>query len=588
MKRFRFAFALWVALASGRTAFAQEPTPATPPADTTRQQQQPVIQDSVRPIPQLATHYLGPAMGLSDGVWVWSQKDFLREATTTLGDLLDRIPGIWTVRTGLLLQPEAASAFGSTANRVEVVLDGYVLDPLTESSVDISKIELVNIESVRIERRIGLIRIQIETIMPADTRAYTRIEAGVGEPESNMFRGILLAPKLFLGPLGVAIDRMDTDGFSREEPADQFAGWLKWSYIRGKSGLQVEYRRMSTDRDPQIPWDSEHTRDDLIARLRINIREGLVADVFAGKSSFEQDTADLAEAEDTLPKINESTMQFGGRVSFVSPLFWARGSLRFRDNDALPSTQIDAAGGVRIGEIASVSAEVTQADWREAGGALWYSVSGQITPIAAVRAFAEYTGGSRGAPYVYGGLDSRTFVNEQSGYRAGAEVTWRGFTVGGALLNSKADSVPVFGLPFDDSTRVFTGHDANGWEISGTSPAWRGFSAFGHAVNWLDGVGIYMPTRLYRAGVQLHTTPLKSGNLEIFGRIEAVHRGSVLTHADILPADDYFDAYLQIRIIDVRLFGRFEDIMGSNHIDVPGREIIGPRIFYGVKWQFWN
>lgn len=528
-------------------------------------------------------------MGFTDAVWVWDQKSFLLEATTTLADLLDRIPGIWTVRTGLLLQPEAGSFAGSTANRVEIILDGYVLDPLTESTMDLGKIELVNIESVRIERRIGLIRIHIETIVPQDNRAYTRIEAGVGEPESNLFRGILLAPKLFIGPLGVAIDRMDTDGFRREEPADQFAGWLKWSYIRGKSGLQVEYRRMSTDRDPVVPWDSEHTRDDLIARLRFNIRDGFVADVFGGKSSFEQDTADVGEAEDTIPKITDSTVQWGGRVSFTAPLFWARGSIRFRDNEALPSMQMDGAGGIKIGERASVSAEVTQADWRDAGNALWYSVHGQITPIAGIRAFAEYTGGSRGAAYVYGPLETRTFVNEQTGYRAGAEITWRGFNVGAALLHSKADSTPVFGLPFDDSTRVFTGHDANGWEISGTSPTWRGFSLYGNVVNWLEGVGIFMPTRLYRAGLQLHTSPLRSGNLEIFGRIEAAHRGSVLTHTgDVLAADDNIDAYLQIRIIDVRLFGRFEDLMGAHHTDIPGRQITGPRIFYGVKWQFWN
>ncbi|HEY0304009.1 MAG TPA: TonB-dependent receptor plug domain-containing protein, partial [Longimicrobiales bacterium] len=306
MKLRRFVIAVSVLLVSHSSAFAQDPVP---PRDTTRvpvdtaradTAQPPVFQDSVRPIPQLARHYFPAALGLSDGVWEWDQQALLLEASTSLADLLERIPGILPVRTGLLVQPEGAAAFGGTANRVEVLVDGYALDPLTESSVDIGKIELANVERVRIERRIGLIRIHIETLAPKDNRTYSRVEAGVSEPEANMFRGVLLAPKLFVGPFGVAIARMDTDGLGRNEPGDQFAGWLKWSFIRGKSGFQVEYRRVSTDRDQEIPWPAEHSRDDLIARLRLNIREGIVAELFGGRSTFEADTADPAEEADTL------------------------------------------------------------------------------------------------------------------------------------------------------------------------------------------------------------------------------------------------------------------------------------------------
>src|SRR5690606_28523269 len=134
-------------------------------------------------------------------------------------------------------------------------LDGYQLDPVTEASVDLTKIELVNVAKLRIERRLGLLRIFITTVAAADNRAYSRIEAGIGQPNANMFRGILLAPKLFWGPFGVAVDRVDTDGFRAAVPGDQFAGWVKWAYLRGRSGLQAQYRRISTDRDRLAPWD---------------------------------------------------------------------------------------------------------------------------------------------------------------------------------------------------------------------------------------------------------------------------------------------------------------------------------------------
>ncbi len=586
----RWAAAVSVLLLTFQSlALAQDPLPRDTtrvPADTTAAA--PVVQDTVRAIPQLARHYFPPALGLSDGVWEWDQAALLLEATNSLADLLERIPGILTVRTGLQLQPEAAAAFGGTANRLEIYLDGYALDPITEASVDLTKIELANIERVRVERRIGLIRIHIETLMPKDTRAYTRIEAGVGEPESNLFRGVLLAPKLFFGPLGVGIDRIDTDGFGRVEPGDQFAGWLKWSYIRGQSGLQVEYRRISTDRDADIPWPAEHSRDDLIARLRLNLRPGLVAELFGGRTTFESDTADLAETEDTVPKLREELVQYGGRVSFSTPFVWARGSVRLRDHEAFPSMQLDGAAGIRISETASVAAEVTQADWRDAGSAMWYSVTGQARPFALLRIFGEYTGGERGAPFLF--RDS-AFINEHSGFRAGGELNWRGLSVGAAAVRSESDSSVAFGLPFDSAATSFGNFSADGFELSGSLnlPFVRGLSVVGHVTNWYKGFrGWYLPQRLVRAGLQLHTTPLPSGNLEVFGRIEAVHRGNMVTPADTLAPDNTIDAYLQIRIIDVRLFGRFEDILGNNAVEVPGRTMLGPRLFYGVKWQFWN
>jgi hypothetical protein len=97
-----------------------------------------------------------------------------------------------------------------------------------------------------------------------------------------------------------------------------------------------------------------------------------------------------------------------------------------------------------------------------------------------------------------------------------------------------------------------------------------------------------MPSRMFRVGLQHHSTPLRSGNLELYGRIEMVHRGPMFTFAGTLPAEDIIDAYLQIRIIDVRIFGRFEDITGQRRTDVVGRSLTAYRIFYGVKWNFWN
>ncbi|HEX6558713.1 MAG TPA: hypothetical protein VF021_04605, partial [Longimicrobiales bacterium] len=113
MIRSRYNLFLLALLVCAPPAIAQVRPPArdtlkTPPdttqpaPDTTPGTQ--VFADTVRPIPQLARPYLGPANGFSDGIWTWDRAAILNEAPTTLSDLLERIPGVLILRSGLYVQ----------------------------------------------------------------------------------------------------------------------------------------------------------------------------------------------------------------------------------------------------------------------------------------------------------------------------------------------------------------------------------------------------------------------------------------------------------------------------------------------------
>ena len=608
MNRLRYHSFILIALLCARPALAQVrptmrdtarvlPDSTAPAQDTSKAA--PAFADSVRPVPQLADIYQGPAHGFSDGVWEWDRAAFLTEAATTVGDLLERVPGVTVIRSGLYLQPEAASALGGTANRLEVWLDGYILDPLLEGSVDVAKIELVEVESIRVERRLSTIRVYIKTLVSHDSRAYSMVEAAVGQPTANLFRGTFLVPKLFIGPIGLGIDRIDTRGRGGSEGADQSAGWAKWSFIRKGSGVQVEYRRVQTDRGGDVPWAETYARTDLVARARAQIKPGLVAEVFAGQATAERDTTDT-KPDSAHVKVKNT--QYGGRVSFESPFFWANGAYRARTAEALPGGQLDGEAGVRYGLVSAV-ARTTQSDWRSAGTASELTLRAEAGPYRGVRIFGETTSSDRGASYLHRIPDSSKVITSYSGYRAGAEATLFGITVGAAALHIKSDSTVSFGLPFDTIGERYPGADANGWELSGRGPLplIKGLFAEGMITDWRSGfVGLYLPTRIYRAGLEYSATPLKSGNLQVLGRLEAIHRGAMLyplhttgpadeplTSISMLPLD-YIDAYLQIRIIDVRAFVRYEDLQGQQLPEVPERALRGPRIFYGVKWQFFN
>ena len=627
MKPFRFLILAVLTFWSAGSIFAQDPqepaadsaratTTDTLAADTSRvfANDAAAGQDSVRPIPQLAPIHFDPATGFTSGVWTWTRDSLMLEAPITLGDLLERLPGVMTLRSGLYVQPEAASSLGGTGNRLEVWLDGFVLDPLLESSFDVTKLELANIESVRVERRMSTIRVHVETLSARETRAYSMVEAAVGEPDANLFRGVFLAPRLFFGPLSLAIDRIDTNGLAGAEAADQFAGWAKWSYIRnGGSGVQVEFRRMSTDRDPESPYTAKYLRDDLIVRARARLLDNLVAEVFGGRTALDVDTV-LAADNDSLPLVETNSMQWGARASYASPLMWARGAFRMRDHEVLPSVQIDASAGVTH-RIFSAAVEMTQSSWRESESATELTLRAEAGPFRGIRLFGERTTSDRGVPFLNGAvdtLDATALLTNYEGLRAGAQVQWRGIVAGGAMLKVKSDSTTTFGLPFDQQRRLYFGSDATGWEVVGRVPIpWvTGLAATGMVTDWYSGnVSLYMPTRVWRAGAELHAIPLKSGNLEILGRVELVHRGSMLVPplGEVVEGDpdeedpfedpeeplatapiESIDAYLQIRIMAVRAFLRWEDLGANNVAEFPGRALRGPRLFYGVKWEFTN
>jgi hypothetical protein len=96
----------------------------------------------------------------------------------------------------------------------------------------------------------------------------------------------------------------------------------------------------------------------------------------------------------------------------------------------------------------------------------------------------------------------------------------------------------------------------------------------------------------------VHWLPLKTRSLEVYGWIDFRHRSDML--APLLPedstvwelatvaGDDVIDGYLQIRIMDVRLFIRGENLTTKPVEELPGRVVQTPRYLYGIKWTFWN
>lgn len=585
-------------------AAAQVPEPE--PEEEEEALADPLEPDTVprRPLVEFPAMPLSPDVRFAAGEWVWDQQALLREAPTSLIELLGRIPAVNTFRAGMFVQPEAAAAFGGTAGRVEIEVDGYILDPLAGSTFDLAQLPLTQVRELRVERRLGLLRIRIRTAAPDADQPLTRIEAGIGVPPANLFRGIFLAPHVVVGPLGAAIERLDTDGTGRAEPANIFSGWAKWAWTDGERGVQVELLRTTTKRLGNSPWRTDRSRQDLVVRARNRFAPGLTAELFAGRSTLDE-TPGLPAGDTTeVVPIERTSVQAGGRAVFQLPELTVGAMLRYRDAVFQPRLEAGLDVDVHVGPV-RVGGELRHASWDDADATIYRSLHAELAMIPQAAVFGELTGGGRGAP-TFDEAGGSSVITDRTGWRAGLSVALGSRATGSAaFVHLEQDMARPFGLPFDTAAVAHGTEPARGIEASGRLVVVPGWIAIeGWITDWSRVAGwTYMPARTWRTALELHTLPLPSGNLEILGRMEATQRGATLIHGlapingdptdeppspAAIPGYTRIDGYLQIRVMDVRAFIRWEDLTGQAVMDLPGRIQRGPRVFYGVKWNLWN
>jgi hypothetical protein len=556
-----------------------------------------VEQDTLLPPPvMVAWPRPDSSAGLVDGRWVWDEDALLNEGAISLIDLLNRVPGVTTFRSGVLLQPEAASAFGGGADRLVVIWDGFVLDPLAGAALDLSTIRLSHLERVEIERRPDALVIRLFSDAATDARPYSRIEAGVGQPEVNLFRGVLLVPRFLFGPFGFAVDRIEVQGAGRAQPADVFNGWVRWGLLSERRGLEFTFRNDGLSREQGSPAPADISRRDLVVRGRSRFGLHGVAEGYFGRSTIEYDQTDTAIPDSLRVSRSIRARQAGLRLAWALDRAQAEGALRWRDDERLPSLDLELNGRFRPIDPLRIDAGIVNQRWDEGLGATSWFASASFTPLPWLTAFGSFADGRRAAR---SGVDSIPVPNKGSRQvgRGGVEARLGGFRAAVAGVRMSADSVPLFRLPGDTIIDAVGAGTVTGWEASGSLPLagdWLSLEAAWSA--WVSGLRpVYTPASIGRATVLLHTAPLESGNFELTARMDVRQRGELVggpLEPDgplaPVPARTLIDAYVQIRIIDIRVWVRFDDMAGNDVQDLPGLFVQGPRVFYGVKWNFWN
>ncbi len=610
---------------------------------------QEVLPDSINPedtLPAVQLPNLANPLpeGWYTGVWEWDREEILGSKANTLGELLERIPGVVPLRGGDYGTPVSVSAFGAGGGRIKVFRDGIEILPMEGSVPDLSRVGIGGVRSIRVVRSVGELRIELESVLAEGGQPYTLVEAGTGDLNSNIFRGTFSHPRALGGVVALNMERVDTRGPRGEEPGISQGAWLRYARpFLGRGVLLFDFASNSVDR-VGIYSPPKVSRSDWSLRTRWSLLPGLVGDLYYRSSSLH------TEKPDTFEFGLEGRKQLGAILTYDSERVRALGRVQRFSGEGLPGTAAHLEIQGTLGRFGGVAGETTWESW-EGRSINRNRFRAWTAPVWGLSLFAERGSGEWGLPYlpvvvppppdsVAEGEEDPLPVDtfpaalpgprfaEQSGSRYGAQFHWKGLSLAGALLKSESDSLFLLGLPTDRSGETQAGGSRDGFELSARIPIYpKGFSLVGWWQKWdqaedvwttpEDSTGSpelvpedkvpwrYLPRQSYQASLSFHDTFFPTGNLEVWfdlgvrGRdpmavpfpeeVEVGEEGDTRMVPTMVPFYQSWFVRLQIRIVTVRAFIMWENFtIRQQNQDYPGRILPATRSLYGVRWTLWN
>lgn len=590
--------------------------------DTLPDRQDTVPPDSTIAARSFPAHPLPPALGFAGQSWLWGPNELQYFHGLSVADLLERIPGLIVTRSGAFGQPAGVSPFVSGGGRFRIFLDGYELRATNASLPDLQRIPLVNLESMRVERGLHEVRVDLVSYRHRDVRPLAMVEGMDGDFDSRALRGFFSRPLggRLVGEIG--LDLVETDGYRNSGPfgATNVIGRLSYAFTP-EVGVQLEYRQGSVDRERRNPagttvTDESYDRRETILRARGRFLGRLAVEALVGRTTQERagsDTVSLALR--SVQAAGRATLDFGaGRLSGGLRLHrgeedgWAPDATEaWARADFVPAPYLAATGEVRsltIGGEGGLELEGTLRAGPWGGLSVFGTVAAGERGVMALQDTALVLGTIGGI----GGIPGlpvedtvtvgvfRSLVSSVNAFRAGAELVRGRVSLGAALVTHDLGAQVPYGWDFDRGAAPFAGDRVTGVEAYGSVPLYfpelrlSGWYArfFG------DAERTYLPLQVGRAALEFRRVYL-GGNFEPTVRVELDARDQALSYnratggLDVTPRYGLVNLFVQLRIIDIRVFWAFQNFANTNTaFDVPGTFLPGGRALYGVRWYFRN
>lgn len=556
-----------------------------------------VLADPVRPAPDR----------LPGGVIVWDRERIRRSNALHLGELLaEMVPGSQLLRAGFVGGPAHLldGPFGATA--LDVRVDGRPLIPLVGAQVDLSQILLAMVDEVSARRVAGGIRVDLTTLRRTERRAYSRIEAGSGDPGLESLRLVFTngIGDSFAATAGFEI--LDSD--SPVSDIQGFSGGLAWLPGGGGSGVELRYEQRSFEQT--LVETRTGTRSRVMLGGRHDLGEHVQGAVWIGESTRELDaTAGGLEEE---PNRRVEAAQAGVELRGIWERAWASLGARFADDPGLPGSEIELDGGVSAMDWMTVDASARFGAWDEFDTREAHvGAAARVPRIAGIdlRLYAQVGSGRRGASYLAmdPSVDAAPPADsvEFEALVGGLDAALGTARLGGRVARQTLDRQLGFGTGFDAPGETGPDVEVVAWEGSVDVPvlplSWlvdefdpirvRGFVRHNQVLSAV--VPLYVPVNLLRGEVYFEDDLLE-GDLGVRLALGVDRRDPWLAPSAAgdgsapapVPARTSLNFDLGIRILDGLIFWRVDNLTSRLQQDLPGFEFPVRRQVFGIRWAF--
>ena len=529
----------------------------------------------------------------------WGRDELAATGALTLGDLLERVPGLTVFRTGWLGSPQVGAMLGDLG-KVRVFYDGIELDaidPRNGGMLDLSFVQLWQLEEVRIERGASEVRVHLRSWRVRSVTPSTRVDIGTGDLETNGYRGYYGQRWRNGGALQLGAYQIGTRDNRGAGDADGLSLFGRGGWARGRFSADVSFTRSTRSRTEQL-------RDEDLVPVRPNLplfdgafneaylrgaytdtTRGVWLHLTAARLSHTQNN--LAH-RDTVevplqPTSNELSI---ARQQYVAAAGWERGALavsftgRLRRLDSLSHFTPSARIAYERSRVA-LAGFVEQQDERKLRRV---DGSGRFLPLSWV--------GVSGAVSYYAPTQGGLFPTSLT-YRGEVGVRLnRAWLSGGIMSRDTAQLIAP--IVFDTG---FTGRSvgaATGTFVAFRGKVWKDLGFDVIAVKW-DSAGMLRPEYQTRSQLYIETgwrSRFPTGNLHILFAISHEYRTQALFPLgdQILAASQYrsLGAQLEIRLLQATLTYQFRNALNEIYQQVPGFYMHRPVQFYGVRWYFFN
>jgi hypothetical protein len=554
-----------------------------------------------------------PSLAIGEA-FAFDRNRLYESGALTLGELIDRIPGVTSFRAGWISAPEMA-ALNGRFGRVRIFLDGIEFDALNSrlgGQHDLSLIDLWQLEDATIEPAAHEVRVHLRSWRVTNTTPVTRIDIHTGDLQTNSYRGFY--GRRFPGGQVVQLagNHYATTDRRTSEAGDQTSLWGRVGIARRKWSADASLLRSGrkfTERlfdDSPVPGnDSLPTMDGLstIAIGRFAWGDPMGGPWFqalASAQSFSIRNPPLTVVDsvegpggggpggspqepDTLEVPNDTTQS---RPQFVLSGGLSRGPVR-----------LSAVGRFRRWRGETSLAPAIRVGY-ESGG-LTLSLLGERSPLDSLQRleggahvllggrFAVSGTVSRFTPIEGADAPTSLAIRAEVGMRAG-----RMWLTGGAIRRDTT-FLPA-AIAFDTAFASGAQGGSNGLFATMRGKFFRDIGLDVSATRY-EAAGIYRPQYETRSRLFLDSdmhAKFPSGNLNILLAVTHDYRTEALfpTADGFIESSQYrtWSAELEIRLLSATISFQYRNFLGAEYQQVPGFTMPSITSVYGIRWSFIN